>query len=187
MSSVRIGYERLGDIFLRQGKLTADQLDQALSRQRESGERLGSILVEMGFVSAYELLNVLGNQLRIPLASLDTYKALDRRLLHLVPEDFARQHSLIPLWKEGPLLLVAMADPFDIMVTDRLKFLTGCQIAPFIGVADEVEVALAENYRGGDTLEEVVRDISASERSPLEEEVDGSDAALAIQSEGSPA
>ncbi|HLC26293.1 MAG TPA: ATPase, T2SS/T4P/T4SS family [bacterium] len=187
MGSVRIGYERLGDIFLRQGKLTQDQLEQALSRQRESGERLGSVLVKMGFVSAYELLNVLGNQLRIPLANEDTYKTLDRGVLHLVPEEFARQHALIPLWKEESVLLVAMIDPFDIMVTDRLKFLTGCQIAPFIGVAEEIEVALGEYYRGGDTLEEVVRDISATERSSLEGEGEGSDAELIIQSEGSPA
>ncbi len=82
--------QRLGDLLVREKIITPDQLTQALKKQRESGpnSRLGSTLVQLGFVSDEEVTNFLSRQYGVPAINLQ-YFAIDASVVKLIPEETA--------------------------------------------------------------------------------------------------
>ncbi|MDQ7792474.1 MAG: type II secretion system protein GspE, partial [Clostridia bacterium] len=103
---------RLGDLLVQAGTITQEQLTQALAIQKRTGVRLGEVLVNEKFISQYQLIAVLENQLGI--RSIDLRRApLDTEAARRVPENLARRHVLIPVQVADGKLLVAMKDPLD--------------------------------------------------------------------------
>ena len=114
----------LGEILIRQTRLTPEQLERARIRQIESNERLGDVLVEEGFLNPDEILHALGHQQGLPVVSAIDAEEVDETLLSNVPIGFAKQHRLLPLgWASEGLLRVAVSDPLDIAPLDDLHLL----------------------------------------------------------------
>ena len=93
------GNDRLGDILIREGLITRDQLGSALAEQKSSGHRLGYVLVKLGLVQELEITKVLARQYRMPAVDLSRFE-VDPRILKLVPADMASTKRLI-LPKKG--------------------------------------------------------------------------------------
>ena len=110
---------RIGDLLVEKNKLTQQQLDSALVEQRKTGRKLGSTLIELGFISEIELLTVLSTQLKIPLVDLKQFK-FKPELVRRLPETQARRYRSIVLMQEGDSLLIGMADPTDIFAYDEI-------------------------------------------------------------------
>ncbi len=123
--------DRLGELCVREGLITEEQLQKALSEARSSNTRLGIVLVTMGFVEEAELTRALARQYQVQAVDLDKV-TVDPKILRLVPADVARKHLVLPLRRVGRKLTVAMANPSDLGAIDDLKFITRFEIDPVI-------------------------------------------------------
>ena len=104
--------QRLGDLLVREKVITPEQLEKALKAQREAGQhaRLGSTLVNMGYVSDEEVTNFLSRQYGVPAINLQ-YFEIDPAVVKLIPEDTAKRYQVLPLSRVGAALTIAMAVP----------------------------------------------------------------------------
>lgn len=111
---------RIGDLLVSSGDINAEQLREALAEQKESGLKLGRILVDKGFVAEERLLGFLSEQLGVPFVELQDFD-YDEALVARLPETYARRYRAIVLEDLGDHLLVGMADPIDIFAFDELQ------------------------------------------------------------------
>ncbi len=110
---------RIGDMLVSNGEITEEQLKQALSDQKESGRKLGRILVERGYIEEDKFLGFLSEQFGIPFIDLRE-EPFDPALVTLLPETYARRYRAIVIGRRDGELLVGMADPMDIFAYDEL-------------------------------------------------------------------
>ncbi len=121
----------LGDIFLEQGLLNKEQIDQALDAQKESGMKLGQILIQQGKISEFDLMEALSQHFKLTKYNSDDYP-VDIGLKNLIPSEAAQKYQVAPLMKKGRLLIIAMSDPSDIETLDAIETLTNSEIEPVI-------------------------------------------------------
>jgi type IV pilus assembly protein PilB len=151
--------DRLGDLLLREGLITKDQLDKALQEQRSNGQRLGYNLVKMGFIQETEITKMLARQYRMPAVDLARFE-VDPKIAKLIPGDVALKHLVLPLKREGRTLTVAMADPTNLSVIDDLKFITRYDIFPVIAGEYTLRTALDKHYEQVDAqLDTLLKDM----------------------------
>ena len=113
---------RLGELLIRQKLITREQLEEALSYQRNNGGRLGACLVTLGHTTEADITAILSRQYGIPSIDL-TYFELDPEIIKLLARDVAYKYQVVPLSRVGSALSVAMADPNNVFVLDELKFM----------------------------------------------------------------
>ena len=134
---------RIGELLVQAGKLSARDLDRALSAQQEMGSMLGRVLVRLGLVSDNDVAQALSTQLGIPLVPADGFPDLMPEVEGLLPE-FLHANAIYPLRLEDGELHVAMAVPQDAFVVKALHLATGCTIRPHLALESDIEKALAE-------------------------------------------
>ena len=122
---------RIGDLLIREGLITKEQLDKALLEQKQNGTRVGYNLVKLGFVPEIELTKTLAKQFKMPAVDLSKF-AVDAKIVKLIPGEMALKHLVLPLKRDGRTLTVAMADPTNLGVLEDLKFITRYDIFPVI-------------------------------------------------------
>jgi type IV pilus assembly protein PilB len=151
--------ERIGDLLLREGLITRDQLEKAIVEQKASGSRLGYALIKLGYLNELDLTRMLARQFRMPAVDLSKFE-VDPRITKLVPADLALKHLVLPLKRDGRTLTVAMADPTDLGVLDDLKFITRYDIFPVIAGEYTLRAAIERYYDGADsTLQNLLKDM----------------------------
>ncbi len=111
---------RLGDLLVQNGVISDEQLGQALASQRESGRKLGYVLIEKEMVTEQQLLELLSQHLNVPLIDIPQYRVAPENV-KLLPEVLARRHRAIVLDDKGDHLLVGMSDPADLAGMDTLS------------------------------------------------------------------
>ena len=141
--------ERIGDLLLREGMITKDQLDKALQEQRQSGTRVGYNLIKLGFIPELDLVRVLARQSKLQAVDLSKIE-VDPKIVKLVPADVAVKNLVLPLRREGRTLTVAMADPTNFAVIDDLKFITRYDIFPVIAGEFTLRNTLEKLYESTD-------------------------------------
>src|SRR6185312_11101925 len=123
--------ERIGELLVREGLITSDQLSKALQEQKQNGTRVGYNLVKLGFIPEVELTRMLAKQHRMPAVDLSRFE-VDPKIAKMIPAELAQKHIVIPLKRDGRTLTVAMADPSNLGVLEDLKFITRYDIFPVI-------------------------------------------------------
>jgi hypothetical protein len=103
---------RLGEILIQKHLITGEDLDRALELQRERGDKLGKILVDLGFVAARDVLIALSEQLQVPLLVIEGPPAVSPETEALSPK-FLRQFRCLPMRLHDHTVTLAMADPLD--------------------------------------------------------------------------
>ena len=103
---------RLGDVLVQQRLISQEQLQQTLELQRQTGKKMGRLLIESGVITEELLANGLARQLRIPFVNLKTFP-FRADVVKLLPESAARRFRAVALEDKGDSLLVALADPLD--------------------------------------------------------------------------
>lgn len=162
-------YLKLGELLIKEGLISAAQLEKAISAQRREGGRLGEVLVKLGMVKEDQMVAVLGKQLNVPYFTLGTgmlKPASDQQLDTLIPQDFALKNSVIPLSRTLRSLTVAMADPLDLILIDNLRRLTNCEINTVIATRSDINKAIEEFYGKSSMLKDAVEEsyeLSATE------------------------
>ncbi len=137
---------RIGDLLVASGDITEEQLQAALEAQKESGLKLGRILVDGGLVAEDRLLGLLSEQLGVPFFDLEDFD-YDVELVALLPETYARRYRAIVLQEQGEQLLVGMADPIDIFAFDELQRQLGRPMAVAVVRESELLTLLDTAYR----------------------------------------
>jgi type IV pilus assembly protein PilB len=158
------GSDRLGDILVRDGLLSREQLTQALVEQKASKHRLGYVLVKLGFVAELEITKILARQYRMPAVDLSRFD-VDPKILKLVPSDMAAKGVVLPLKREGRTLTVAMADPSDHGLLEDLKFITRFDLFPVIAGEFTLRALIEKHYQSGNNqqeLEALLKDMEAA-------------------------
>ncbi|MBU0700898.1 Flp pilus assembly complex ATPase component TadA [bacterium] len=154
--------KRLGEMLRDAGILTEEQLEIALEEKKRSKERLGKILVDLGFTTEGIILDFLGSQMNIPHINLDDIdiQQFDAKVRKDVLEGLIRRHLILPIIKEGKTITVAMADPLDVFALDDMKKATGCDIKPVIATESMIRAAIERVYgREESTLEEILKGV----------------------------
>jgi len=160
--------DRLGDLLIKEGLITKEQLEKALEEQRANGTRVGYNLVKLGFVQETEITKMLARQYRMPAVDLARFE-VDPKIVKMIPADLALKHLVLPLKREGRTLTVAMADPTNLNVIDDLKFITRYDIFPVIAGEYTLRQALDKNYEQVDAqLDTILKDMDAEAEEELE-------------------
>lgn len=111
---------RIGDLLIQNGVISEEQLMQALAVQKQSGQKLGRVLIDTHALEEDQFLSFLSQQLEISFVDLKRFN-FDVSLVNLLPETYARRHRAIVLSDEDSSLVVGMADPMDIFAFDELE------------------------------------------------------------------
>ena len=156
--------DRIGELLIREGLLTREQLIRALEEHVNSpGQRLGYTVVKLGLVSETDVVRMLARQYRLPAVDLSRFK-VDLRLLKLIPAELAYRHSVLPLKLDGRTLTVAIADPLAMGVMDDLKFITRFDIQPVLAGEFSIRNAIEKNYEAAELqMAEVLEQVAAEE------------------------
>ncbi|MBU1112353.1 MAG: Flp pilus assembly complex ATPase component TadA [Candidatus Omnitrophica bacterium] len=150
--------KKLGEILIEQKVVTEDVLRQALSDQKVTRQRLGEILIERGWVRAEDINIALAHQMEIETVSLADY-VIDSQILSVIIEEEARKYKLMPLFKAGNVLSVAMANPNDVVAIDQLRRQTSFQIKPLAATESDIFWAIEQYYQSSGTVETVLTGI----------------------------
>ena len=181
--------ERLGELLVREGLVTREQVLRGLQEQQASGMRLGYCLVKQGAIEETTLVKTLARQYRMPAVDLARFE-VDARVLKLVPADLATKHLVFPLKRDGRTLTVALADPSNPGVLEDLKFITRYDIFPVVAGEVTLRALVEKHYESGDQqMQSLLAEISAEDGDVeiLEStEDDGSPGALAAQVDEAP-
>ncbi len=153
--------QRLGDLLVKEKVITPEQLDQAIRMQKESGSRLGSALVKLGFLSDEDVTNFLSRQYGVPAINL-SYFEIDGSVVKLVPYDTAKRYQILPLSRVGASLTIAMVDPTNVFAMDDIKFMTGFNIEPVVAseaaIMEGIEKAYSVSHE--EDLEKVMASVT---------------------------
>src|SRR5260370_33780455 len=151
---------RLGELLIEAGAIDDRQLEVALRSQRQFGGRLGTNLIELGFLTEAMLTKVLAAQLHLPRASEGALENISRSVLDLVPSEQAAKHCLCPVRLDGRRLHVAMSDPLDNAAIAMLCPQTGYEVRALVAGDGLIRHALQKHY-GISAREKLIRVVAS--------------------------
>ena len=137
--------KRLGELLLEAGVVTEAQLSEVLEEQKRTGKRMAQIFIERGLLAKGEAGRWLALQQGYEYVNL-TAEPIDVHVAQLLPEPFARRLMALPIRQEGKDLIVAMADPSDILALDEITRATGLRVQPVFTTETDLEWALAQLF-----------------------------------------
>ena len=132
---------RIGELLLKEKRITPEQLQQALNHQKAGGGKLGYNLVKMGFVKDEEITALLSKQYGVPSINLAQFD-IDAAVVKLIPADTAHKYQIVPLSRSGATLTIAMTDPTNVFAMDDIKFMTGYNVEPVVASETAVTEAI---------------------------------------------
>ncbi len=144
---------RFGQLLLRAGIITEQQLNDALEVHRATGNPIGRVLVDLKYVSQADLLRVMARQMGVSFVDLGETNP-EIPAINLVPRDLAERYTLMPVSLKDGTLTVAMAEPQNIMALDDLRIVTGIDIKTVIATKDDITDAIEEYYKVAHTSSE---------------------------------
>jgi len=153
---------KLGELLIETGLLSVEQLMEALKVQRDTGKRLGAILMDMNFVSEEEIAFALAMQLKIPYIDLHDYP-IKESVLESIPREVSNKFTVVAVDLRGNILNVAMADPLDLNVIKDLQFITGYNIQPSISTPTHIQDTLQKHYSPEKTISQVASEFEGDE------------------------
>ncbi|OFW57159.1 MAG: type II secretion system protein GspE [Actinobacteria bacterium RBG_16_64_13] len=150
----KLSGKRTGEVLVEMGILTLEQVEEAVAEQRTSRKRIGDIALSKGWVTKAKLMEALALRLGVKYLDLANTR-LDPVTADLVSEKDARRYAAIPVsFVDDHTLLVAMADPSNIVAIDDLRILTGFDIEPAIATSEDIVTLLSNMKRSDDHISE---------------------------------
>ncbi|MBZ5711194.1 GspE/PulE family protein [Nannocystis pusilla] len=137
--------DRLGELLVHRDLISLPQLQRAQSEQRAFGKRLTTILLKLGFISERQLAGFLAEHFKVPYFDFATHE-IDPSVIRTVDKSIAVRHLAVPVQRAGSKLIVAMADPNNMLAIDDLKFHTNLNIDAVVSLEPAIEAAIARYY-----------------------------------------
>ena len=162
----------IGEILVEAGVITEQQLQDALAKQ--NGVPLGPTLVKLGYATEQDVAAAVAKTLGLEFVDLSSFE-VDPAAAALIGEEVARRYRLLPIAFEGETLVVAMADPTNVLAIDDLHLRTGREIKTVVVAESDLKVAIARHCTG-DLMEEAVESIDGEEQVEVVDERESEDA-----------
>jgi len=182
---------KLGEMLVKAGLIGTEQLQEALGAQKQTGEKLGYVLVSLGYVQEEEITQLLSEQYGVPSINLRHFE-IDESVIDLIPAEVSQKYLVVPVNRTGATLTIAMADPTNVFAMDDIKFMTGYNVEPVVASETAIREAIENYYGSAHSLElKKVMDEMAEQDSPsslevLEDEEEEDLASLEASSEEAP-
>jgi type IV pilus assembly protein PilB len=160
---------QIGELLVKEGLITVEQLELALQHQRQSGGKVGSILIHMGFVADDDITALLSRKYGVPSINLAFFE-IESSVIKLIPMDVAQKYMVVPLSRVGSTLTVASTDPTNVFAMDDIKFMTGFNVEPVVATEASIMEALEKYYGTPHAIElkKVYDQIAQSDKDSLE-------------------
>lgn len=153
MEAAQSPWPALGALLVRDGAITPAQLEVALEEKRASPtKRIGEILVAQGATTRTHIARVLAEQHELPFIELNS-TMIESEAAMLLPEKLAKRYTAIPVTMQDDCVLVAVADPTNVMFSDELRLAIGMPVRVVVAPADAIEFAIQKTYDGGTVVE----------------------------------
>lgn len=141
----RHGNKPIGEMLAEAGLVTRQELEEALNRQRSSGERVVNILIAMGALASRQFVEFLADPGGFATIDLTLFD-IDPDVIKLVPKEFALENEIVPIDRMGKVLTVAMMCPLDTDVLDWLEEHTGHRVKPLLCSSEDIRASLDRHY-----------------------------------------
>jgi len=143
---------KLGEMLVRAGMISQEQLDEALESQKTNGEKLGFNLIKLGYVKEDDITQLLSEQYGVPSINLRHFE-IDETVINLIPSEVAQKYLVLPVNRTGATLTIAMADPTNVFAMDDIKFMTGYNVEPVVASEIAIREAIEKYYGSQHALE----------------------------------
>ncbi|HUP42993.1 MAG TPA: type IV-A pilus assembly ATPase PilB [Thermoanaerobaculia bacterium] len=161
--------KRFGEFLIKSGRISQEQLQEALAIQQDQGGRLGAVLVKLGHIQEPELVELLSRHFGVPSVDLDGVE-VDETILKIIPADIARKYTILPVSKAGATVTLAMIDPTNMFAMDDVKFMTGYRVEPVVASEGQIKSAIDVHYGTSHALElkKVMEEVTEDAETALE-------------------
>ena len=149
----------LRDSLVSSGLLSEDQVKEAIEEGRRTNETLIKSMLRKGLIEENALISFLEKEMEIPRVDLASY-LVDQKIVNLVPISVAKKYRLIPLFKVGDVITVAMVDPFDVMALDEVRSKSKCDVEPMVATTKEIDQAIVQYYGVAGSVEDIVKSMA---------------------------
>src|SRR3954465_14707292 len=136
---------RIGELLLKEKRITPEQLQEPLNYQRQNGGKLGFNLIKLGYVKDEEITALLSKQYGVPPIALTPFE-IHPAVVKLVPAETAQKYQIVPLSRAGATLTIAMTDPTNVFAMDDIKSMTGYNVEPVVASETAVIEAIQKYY-----------------------------------------
>ena len=140
-----MAYMRLGDLLKAAGMIDDAQLQKALEIQKQTKQRLGTVLIDSGIITEQDFIDAMSQQLGIKYVDL-TKEHIPTEMARILPKNIAKKHSVVPLRLNKDEIVLAMVDPMDFVAIDEVRTATRKRVSPRIAQAAAVDKAIATLY-----------------------------------------
>jgi type IV pilus assembly protein PilB len=163
---------RFGEFLVSKGLLKTSELDKALDEQRLNGGRLGEVLLRTKAIDETEMNDALAEHLSIPVFSLADLNDIDIETARVLPEAIAKRFELVVVGNEDGRVVVAMADPLNVVARDIVEQKLLQPIKVLLSTPQKITAAIELIYHGSDVAEQHLRDLVELEADPHTSESD---------------
>ncbi len=143
---------KLGEMLVRAGMISQEQLDEALESQKNNGEKLGFNLIKLGYVKEDDITQLLSEQYSVPSINLRHFE-IDESVINLIPSEVAQKYLVLPVNRTGATITISMADPTNVFAMDNIKFMTGYNVEPVVASEIAIREAIEKYYGSQHSLE----------------------------------
>ncbi len=161
---------------MQKGLLTQDKLDEATKVSQQTGTPIDRVLVQLNLVAEKDVLNAKAAEMGIGFANLDGI-TIESSALNVVPERIVKNHSVIPVRKDGQTLYLAMGNPNNIGALDDVRLASGCRVIPVLAVPGAIEDAIRKYYGGGQATPEPAAAAAAAQSATTNQRTSAGDLA----------
>ena len=166
---------QLGQLLVKTGALTEEQLQQALEIQRSEGDRmlLGEVLLQRGLCTEEQIMECLARGYGIPFARVGP-RIADPKVVDVLPREFLKKHCILPLFKVRNTLTLAVSEPANVFLLEEVARMTGCQVQIVCATARDLHNTLETHLPSANVfvIDDIVEEMDAGELALVEERVD---------------
>jgi type IV pilus assembly protein PilB len=157
----------LGESLVFEGLLTQEQFNQVQAEVKQTHESFSRVLKRFQLIDEKRLMKFMSAKFRIPQVEL-THQIIKPQILKLIPELLVRKLGVMPIRKVGRRLTVALTDPLNLNVMDRLRLESGFDIDPALATDSEIKSAIDQYYGARSEMSDVVQTLTAPDEMPTE-------------------
>ncbi len=165
---------RIGDLLLDRGLITQEQIEHALTYQRDRGHKklLGEVLVELKYVTEEQVMEELATAYGVPFARISP-KLADPKIIEVLPREFLEKHSVLPLFNVHSKLTVAMHEPTNVFLIEEIARLTNCSVQIVAATVKDIQATLQAHLPNSNVfvIDELVDGEDANDITFVEQQV----------------
>jgi type IV pilus assembly protein PilB len=148
-----------GELLVSKGLLSHEELISALKEQRQHGGRLGEVLLRLKMLGDEDITRALAEHFSMEYVSFEDINKIDMKVARMLPESVAKRFCLVTIGEEKSKVVVAMADPLNVIAIDTITLTRKRKIKVVISSPQEIRHAIDVIYHGSDVEEQQLRDL----------------------------